>query len=49
MRLGGQDILVSLTGGKAGGSEAKGGVIYKYRFFCQGVEFMIHSKPSQHM
>jgi len=49
MRLGGQDILVSPTGGKAGGSEAKGGVIYKYRFFCQGVEFMIHSKPSKHI
>ena len=49
MHLDGQDILVTPTGGRAGGSEAKGGVIYKYRFFCQGVEFMIHSKPSKHI
>ena len=49
MHLGGVEILMSAKGGLAGGGEAKGGVVYKYRFFCRGVEFMIHSKPSQHI
>ena len=43
------EVLVSPKGGLAGGSEAKGGVVYKYRFFCQGVEFLIHSNPSEHI
>jgi len=47
--LGGVEVLVSPKGGLAGGSEAKGGVVYKYRFFCQGVEFLIHSNPSDHI
>ena len=47
--LDGYEVLVSPKGGLAGGDEAKGGVVYKYHFFCQGVEFVIHSKPSQHI
>ena len=49
LNLDGVEVLVSPKGGLAGGEEAKGGVVYKYRFFCQGVEFLIHSKPSNHI
>jgi hypothetical protein len=49
LNLEGEEVLVSPKGGLAGGSEAKGGVVYKYRFFCKGVEFLIHSNPSQHI
>ena len=47
--LDGVEVLVSAKGGFAGGSDAKGGIVYKYRFFCQGVEFLIHSNPSHHI
>jgi hypothetical protein len=47
--LDGVEVLVSPKGGLAGGDHAKGGVVYKYRFFCQGVEFLIHSNPSKHI
>jgi hypothetical protein len=49
LTLGGEEILVMSTGGKAGGDDAKGGIIYKYRFLCRGVEFLIHSNPSNHI
>jgi hypothetical protein len=49
LNLEGEEVLVSPKGGLAGGNDAKGGVVYKYRFFCQGVEFMIHSNPSEYI
>jgi hypothetical protein len=49
LNLDGTEILVSPKGGRAGGDDAKGGVVYKYRFHCQGVEFLIHSNPSRHI
>jgi len=45
----GEEILMCAKGGLAGFDDAKGGLIYKYRFFCKGVEFLIHSKPSKHI
>jgi hypothetical protein len=47
--LDGHEVLVSPKGGLAGGDKAKGGVIYKYRFYCQGVEFLIHSNPTSNI
>jgi len=35
----GEEILVMPTGAKVGG------MLYKFRFMCRGVEFMIHSNP----
>ena len=37
--LAGEEVLVMPTGGKVGG------LLYKYRFICRGVEFLIHSNP----
>ena len=41
INLGGEDVLVMPTGGKVGG------LLYKYRFLCRGVEFLVHSNPPQ--
>ena len=39
INLAGEDVLVMPTGGKVGG------LLYKYRFLCRGVEFLVHSNP----
>ena len=39
INLEGEDVLVMPTGGKVGG------LLYKYRFLCRGVEFLVHSNP----
>ena len=39
VNLAGEDVLVMPTGGKVGG------LLYKYRFICKGVEFLVHSNP----
>jgi hypothetical protein len=39
IELGGEEVLVMPTGGKVGG------LLYKYRFLCRGVEFLVHSNP----
>jgi len=39
VNLEGEDVLVMPTGAKVGG------LLYKYRFICRGVEFLVHSKP----
>jgi hypothetical protein len=39
--LGGEEVLVMPTGGRAGG------LLYKYRIMCRGVEILIHSNPPQ--
>jgi hypothetical protein len=41
LTIGGEEVLVMPTGGRAGG------LLYKYRFMCRGVEFLIHSNPPQ--
>jgi len=45
----GKEILVLPKGGKAGGDDAKGGVVYPYRFYCEGVEYLLASKISKHI
>ena len=37
IELAGEEVLVMPTGGKVGG------LLYKYRFLCRGVEFLVHS------
>ena len=37
--LAGEEVLVMATGAKVGG------LLYKYRFICRGVEFLVHSNP----
>ena len=39
LHLSGEEVLVMATGAKVGG------LLYKYRFICRGVEFMVHSNP----
>jgi len=39
LELAGEEVLVMPTGGKVGG------LLYKYRFLCRGVEFLVHSNP----
>ena len=39
IELAGEEVLVMPTGGKVGG------LLYKYRFLCRGVEFLVHSNP----
>ena len=41
IEIAGEEVLVMPTGGKVGG------LLYKYRFLCRGVEFLIHSNPPE--
>jgi hypothetical protein len=39
LELEGEEVLVMPMGGKVGG------LLYKYRFICRGVEFLVHNNP----
>ena len=41
IEIGKEEVLVMPTGGKVGG------LLYKYRFLCRGVEFLVHSNPPE--